>query len=128
CYTDITMEEQLTRRYFDKQFEFLARAVKEGFDNADKDRTGMKVDIAGLKTDVADLKTRMRAVEDETQILSANMVTKQYFDAKFDRLVDFQHKDILFKKRLLSVLEEAKVLPPETRQKLEQLIPVLASS
>ena len=86
----------------------------------------LKIDVTGLKGDVAELKVRMRSIGDEVLVLSANMVTKQYLDAKIDQLIDAQRKDTLFKRLLLLALEEAHVLTPETRSKLEHLIPAVS--
>ena len=107
---------ELTKQYFDEQFEFLARTVKSGFDHVDEE-------IADLKTDVADLKTRMCALEDEVRTLSRNMVTKQYLDAKLDIFIQNQQRDSTFKRMLLLALEQSKALDSTTRAKLEQLIP-----
>ncbi|MBI4433733.1 hypothetical protein HY632_03095 [Candidatus Uhrbacteria bacterium] len=83
----------------------------------------LKMDVADMKADVADLKSRMAALEDEVRVLSANMVTKQYLDAKLDIFIRNQERDSLFKRTLLLALEQAKVLDPAMRAKLEQLIP-----
>ncbi|MBI2482752.1 hypothetical protein HYV74_01075 [Candidatus Uhrbacteria bacterium] len=83
----------------------------------------LKMDVADIKADVADLKSRMATLEDEVRVLSANMITKQYLDAKLDIFVRNQERDSLFKRTLLLALEQAKVLDPAMRAKLEQLIP-----
>ncbi|MDO8622566.1 MAG: hypothetical protein Q7R80_05020 [bacterium] len=131
------VDAPLTKQYFDTQFDTLLRAVKGGFDHVDGEIGDLKLDVADLKTDVADLKTdvhalkidmadlkeRMRVMEDEVRTLSRNMVTKQYLDAKLDIFIQNQERDSLFKRTLLLALEQAKVLDPTMRAKLEQLIP-----
>lgn len=68
-------------------------------------------------------KKQLSLIEHEINTLSIKMVTKQYLDAKFDQLLALQHRDSLFKRQLLLALEQAQVLTPDTRAKLEQLIP-----
>lgn len=68
-------------------------------------------------------KEQLSLVENEICTLNIKMMTKQYLDAKFDQLLALQHRDSLFKRQLLLALEQAKVLTPEGRAKLEQLIP-----
>ena len=120
----------LTKQYFDEQFDFLGRAVKGGFDHVDErfkrvDERFDAVDerFGGIEKDVAYIKQRLAALEDEVQALSRNMITKQYLDAKLDIFIRNQERDSLFKRTLLLMLEQSKVLDPASRAKLEQLIP-----
>lgn len=109
-------DTQLTKEYFDEQFELLATAVKGGFDHVD-------ARFETVEDDITDIKARLHAIEDEVQTLSRNMITKQYLDAKLDIFVRNQERDSLFKRTLLLALEQAKILDPAMRAKLEQLIP-----
>lgn len=95
----------------DKRFE----SVDERFDAVDKRFDAVEKEIVYLKEDIKFLKNEVRA-------LGASMVTKQYLDEKIDQLLEVQQRDSLFKRTLLMALEQAKVLPPETRAKLEALI------
>lgn len=79
--------------------------------------------LGGVEEDLSHIKQRLAYVENEVHSLSANMVTKQYLDTRFDELLIREHKDSLFKRTLVLALEQAHVLTPELRAKLETLIP-----
>ena len=64
----------------------------------------------------------LNVMEDEVRALAASMETKGYLNAKTHEMLLVQKRDSLFKKTLLLALEQAKVLPPETRAKLELMI------
>ncbi|MDO8463237.1 MAG: hypothetical protein Q7S96_03115 [bacterium] len=82
-----TMDEKIggLARAMDEQIGGLARAVKEGFDRVDERFDAVDERFNTIEGDIADLKYRMRLMEGEIQALSANMVTKQYLDAKTAR-------------------------------------------
>lgn len=117
------MSEPLTKEYFEEQIDLMMTTVKEGFDAVDQRFDAVDQRFNLIEGDIAHIKERLTSVESEVRALSANMVTKQYLDAKFDQLLALQHRDSLFKRQLLLALEQAKVLTPEGRAKLEQLIP-----
>ncbi len=97
-------------------------AVDKRFDSVDERFTAVDRHFQIIEGDLDHIKERLRLMENEVRALAASMVTKQYLDAKMDALLMVQQKDSLFKKTLLLALEQAKVLPPETRAKLELMI------
>ncbi|GEM_PF-3039070 len=130
------MPESVTKEYFNEQIDTVLRTVKQGFDRVDQQFAEVDQQFAEvnrrfggaekhfqiIEEDIAHIKDRLGKVEDEVRMLAANMVTKQYLNAKIDQIMMLQQKDSLFKRSLLLVLEQAKVLTPEGRAKLEALI------
>lgn len=103
----------------DERFE----GIDQRFASIDQRFDGVEMRFDALESDIAHIKERLRYVENEVRALGAQMVTKQYLDAKFDELLVIQQKDSLFKRTLLLALEQAKAITPEARAKLEALIP-----
>jgi len=123
------MEEQLTKEYFDAQFEFLARAVKGGFDAVDERFNAVDERFKTIEEDISWLKQRVAAIADEVQVLSANMVTKQYLDARIDAHLGLAKKaetkmeamrQTIF--ALMFLLEKHNLLPSTERAKYEALL------
>jgi archaellum component FlaC len=131
------MAEPITKEYLDEQIDTVLRTVKKGFDHVDerfahvdeqfgdmnKQFGGVEKHFQIIEEDIAHIKERLRLVENEVRALSANMVTKQYLDAKIDQIMLLQQKDSLWKRLVVHIMDEAKILTPETRAKLEALIP-----
>lgn len=130
-----------TKKFIEEQTEIILRVTKEGFDAVDERFRGVDGRLDGIdhrldaldlrlqtiESDIADLKQRMSRVEQEVITLGAQMVTKQYLDAKIDALlsqppinkVDGVRKAVL---AVLLHLERAKLLPSEERATLEMLL------
>lgn len=131
------LTETTLKTILEEQTDLILRTVKDGFDGVDErfdavDKRFERIDerfdavdkrFSAIESDLTGIKGRLAAVEDEIQTLSRNMVTKQYLDAKLDIFIQSQERDSKFKRLLLLTLEQAKVLDPATRAKLEQLIP-----
>lgn len=135
------------RQYLEEQFDLVVRTTKDGFDGVDEQLHVFKRSVderfnavderfdavdARFKTleeDIAFLKKRVAAISDELQVLSANMVTKRYLDAKIEalehRITKSATTDEALKRivlMLMLVLERHNLLQSEERAKYEMLL------
>ncbi|MBI4143057.1 hypothetical protein HY480_04245 [Candidatus Uhrbacteria bacterium] len=138
--------KQLLDKHFgsiDEQFDLVIRTTKEGFDAVDARFTAVDARFTAvdarftavdarftlLEKDIAFLKQRVAAIADEVQVLSANMVTKQYLDARMDAHLGLAQKaetkmeamrQTIF--ALMFLLEKHHLLPSTERAKYEALL------
>jgi isocitrate dehydrogenase kinase/phosphatase len=121
------LTETALKTILEEQTDLILRTVKNGFDGVDQRFDALETYIErrfdAVEHDIVHLKERIAVVEEEVRTLGANVLTKKDLDRKFDELLLIQRKDVLFKQKLLLILAQAKLLSPETRHELEQLIP-----
>lgn len=130
------MIEPELKQYLEEQFDLVVRTTKEGFDGVDEQfkRVDERFDAVDarfktLEEDIAFLKQRTAEIADEVQVLSVNMVTKQYLETRIETHLGLGKASATRQEAmrqailaLMLLLEKHQILPSEQRARYEALL------